>query len=73
VLLDPGDKFSDVLTIAQAAAVVGRAPATVRDWIRRGYLTPMRIGRRTYVTGRAVREAEAEVWKRTPRPVQPVT
>ena len=73
VLLDRDDEFSDVLTIDQAATEVGRAPATLRDWIRRGYLTPMRIGRRTYVTGRSVREAEAAVWERTARPAQPVT
>lgn len=60
LLLNRDDEFSRVLTIPEAAAEVGRAPATIRDWIRKGYLTPLRApqSRRTYTTARAVREAE---------------
>lgn len=69
--LDPDDPLSDVLTINQAAAEVDRAPATLRDWIRKGRLPTMRIpgSRRVYVTGRAVREAERTAWENTPQPV----
>ena len=73
VQLNPDDSLSDVLTIDQAATVVDKAPATLRWWISQGYLVPMRIGRRTFVTGRSVREAERQVWERTARPARPVT
>lgn len=64
MLLDPADPLSEVLTMAQAAAVVGRDPATLRDWIRKGWLTPLRLpgSRRVWTTGRAVREAERKIW-----------
>lgn len=69
VLLNPEDSLSYVLTLDQAAAEVGKATATVRDWIRKGYLEPMRFKgkRRIYTTGRAVREAEARAWANMPR------
>lgn len=57
------DPLSEVLTIEQAARLVDRRPATIRDWIRLGRLTPMRVGRRTYVTERAVLEAERNIWR----------
>jgi predicted site-specific integrase-resolvase len=60
VRLIDSDPLSEVLTIDQAAAEVGRAAATLRDWVRTGRLKPLRIpgSRRTWTTGRAVREAE---------------
>ena len=58
MMLDDSDPLSEVLEIAAAAAQVGRAPATVRDWIRSGRLKPMRVGGRTYTTARAIRDAE---------------
>lgn len=67
LLLDPDDEFSRVLTIPEAAAEVGKKPATVRDWIRKGHLAPLRIGRRTYTTARAIREAEALAHTNTTR------
>ncbi|GAA2726318.1 MerR family transcriptional regulator [Actinocorallia aurantiaca] len=66
MLLDPDDPLSEVLTIPEAAAKVGRSPAVLRDWIRRGLLVPLRLpgDRRTWTTGRACREVEAAIWKR---------
>lgn len=66
MLLDPNDPLSEVLTMSQAAAQVGRSPATMRDWIRNGDLVPLRLpgSRRTYTTARQVREAEAKIWSR---------
>jgi hypothetical protein len=68
LLLTRDDDLSRVLTIPEAAAEVGRAPATVRDWIRKEYLTPLRLpgSRRTYTTARAVREAERLAFLNTP-------
>lgn len=73
LLLNPDDEYSRVLTIDEAATEVGKAPATVRDWIRKQYLTPMRIGRRTYTTGRDIRAAELIAHRNTPRPAHPRT
>jgi hypothetical protein len=56
--LDAQDPLSEVLSIAAAAAEVGRAPATLRGWIRENRLVPLRVGGRTFTTARAVREAE---------------
>lgn len=67
--LNVGDDLSRVLTIAEAATLVDKKPATLRWWISQGYLTPMRLGRRTFVTERAVLEAERDVWQRTTQPV----
>lgn len=69
MLLNPNDPLSEILTIPEAAALVDKKPATLRWWITKGYLTPMRIGRRTYVTERAVLDAERDVWQRTPQSV----
>jgi DNA-binding transcriptional MerR regulator len=42
---DPAHRF---LTTAQAAKAAGVAPATLRQWARRGHLVPVRIpGSRT--------------------------
>lgn len=67
--LNVGDDLSRVLTITEAATLVDKKPATLRWWISQGYLTPMRLGRRTFVTERAVLEAERDVWQRTTQPV----
>jgi DNA-binding transcriptional MerR regulator len=66
MLLNPNDPLSEVLTMSQAAAEVGRSPATMRDWVRNGDLVPLRLpgSRRTYTTARDVREAEARIWAR---------
>jgi helix-turn-helix protein len=75
MLLNPDDPLSEVLTIAQAAALpnVNKSPATLRWWINEGYLTPLRIGRRTYVTERAVLDAQHATYTRTARRARPVT
>ncbi|MDL4812804.1 helix-turn-helix domain-containing protein [Actinomadura opuntiae] len=72
LLLDRDDEFSRVLTITEAAAEVGRPPATVRDWIRKKYLVPLRVpgSRRVYTTAGAVRNAERRAYLNTPRPSQ---
>lgn len=66
MLLYPDDPLSEVLTMNQAAAEVGRSPATMRDWVRNGDLVPLRLpgSRRTWTTARMVREAEARIWAR---------
>lgn len=73
--LNPDDPLSEVLTIAEAAALpnVNKSPATLRWWIHAGYLVPLRIGRRTYVTEKAVIEAEHATYTRTARRKQTVT
>lgn len=49
-------------TLTQAAAVVGVAPATVREWIRRGEGEDDREGTEPYATfATAIRRARAEV------------
>lgn len=75
VLLNPNDPLSEVLTIAEAAALpnINKSPATLRWWIRQGYLKPLRIGRRTYVTEQMVIEAEHATYTRTAHRSQPVT
>jgi len=60
VRLNEGDPLSEVLDIRQAAAEVGRSPATIRSWIRDRRLIPMRVGGRCFTTARAVRDAERE-------------
>lgn len=64
MLLNPADPLSEVLTMAEAAVIVGRDPATLRDWIRKGWLTPLRLpgSRRVWTTGRDVRETERMIW-----------
>lgn len=58
--LNEGDPLSEVLDIRQAAAEVGRSPATIRSWIRDRRLIPMRVGGRCFTTARAVRDAERD-------------
>lgn len=65
LLLDPDDELSRVLTIPQAAELVGKQAATLRDWIRKRQLPVMRVGRRTYCTERAVLDCERDIWLRT--------
>lgn len=67
MLLNPDDPLSELLTIPAAAAQIGRPAATVRDWIRKGWLTPLRLPgqRRTWTTARDVRECEALIYTRS--------
>ncbi|MGI5223519.1 hypothetical protein [Actinoallomurus sp. CA-142502] len=69
--LDPNDPLSEVFTIDEAAALpnVNKAPATLRWWIHKGYLKPLRIpgSRRVWVTEQAVLDAERETWERNTR------
>jgi DNA-binding transcriptional MerR regulator len=66
MLLNVNDPLSEIMTMSQAAAEVGRSPATMRDWVRNGDLVPLRLpgSRRTYTTAREVREAESRIWAR---------
>lgn len=66
MLLDPEDPLSEILTIAEAAREIDRPAATLRDWIRRGWLVPLRIpaSRKTWTTARMVRETERKIWQR---------
>jgi hypothetical protein len=58
--LTRGDGF---LTTAEAAQLVGVAPATIRSWRSRGYLKPQGLDERGYPLHRrdAVTAAEREV------------
>lgn len=50
------------ITVAEAAVVAHRTPATIYSWIRQGRLYSTTDGRgRTLVKGRAVLECEAKV------------
>lgn len=37
------------MTVAEAAALCGVRPVTIRQWINRDHLEPRRVGRRTLV------------------------
>lgn len=64
ILLNPTDPLSRLLTLDEAAQLVDRRPGTIRSWVHRGHLPVIRVGRRVWVTERAVLEAERDVWQR---------
>ena len=70
-LLDSSNELSEVFTIEEAAALpnVQKSPVTLRWWIHKGYLVPLRVpgSRRVYVTEQAVLKAERETWERNTR------
>lgn len=38
-----------MMSSAQVAEIFGRAPRTVRSWIKRGLLRPVRVGRSVFI------------------------
>lgn len=54
--------FSDValLTVPEAAQILGVKPATIRQWITRGKLDPITIDGHRYVTERAAITCERD-------------
>ncbi|WP_145145253.1 helix-turn-helix domain-containing protein, partial [Roseomonas gilardii] len=44
-----------LLTAAEVAAVFRRSERALRDWVRRGYLVPVRVGRSLYFREEEVR------------------
>ena len=44
----PAAPLPKLLTAAEVAAVFRRSERALRDWVRRGYLAPLRVGRSLY-------------------------
>lgn len=64
----------DELTTAQAAAAYGLAPATIRQWVRRGHLSPLRRQDRALVfAARDVHRAAVETGDRNKQPGGPLS
>ncbi|WP_019630818.1 helix-turn-helix domain-containing protein [Actinomadura atramentaria] len=59
------DLAHNYLSVAQAAALVGVTPATIRQWIHRGHLPALHINRRVFVSELAVLKAEQATRNRT--------
>ena len=51
----PGSSLPKLLTAAEVAAVFRRSERALRDWMRRGYLAPLRVGRSLYFREEEVR------------------
>ncbi|AWV20080.1 hypothetical protein RADP37_04726 (plasmid) [Roseomonas mucosa] len=51
----PGSSLPKLLTAAEVAAVFRRSERALRDWVRRGYLAPVRVGRAVYFHEEEVR------------------
>lgn len=45
----PHEYYNQLITTNEVAALFGVAPSTVRSWIRRGHLTPLRRGNRGWL------------------------
>jgi excisionase family DNA binding protein len=46
---DPQHLGQQVLSTADVAEVFGRSPRTIRDWVARGLLQPVRVGRSVFI------------------------
>lgn len=66
----PYDLHHDLITVAQAAELAGVSEDVIRQWKRRGRLTPAGVdeSRRPLFTGIAVLRAEAATRKAARRP-----
>lgn len=51
----PGSSLPRLLTAAEVAAVFRRSERALRDWVRRGHLVPVRIGRAVFFREEEVR------------------
>ncbi|ATR19507.1 hypothetical protein CTJ15_03840 (plasmid) [Roseomonas sp. FDAARGOS_362] len=51
----PAASLPKLLTAAEVAAVFRRSERALRDWVRRGYLAPLRVGRALYFHEEEVR------------------
>lgn len=51
----PAAPLPKLLTAAEVAAVFRRSERALRDWMRRGYLAPLRVGRSLYFREEEVR------------------
>ncbi|MDT8351884.1 helix-turn-helix domain-containing protein [Roseomonas mucosa] len=51
----PAATMPRLLTAAEVAAVFRRSERALRDWVRRGYLAPLRVGRAVYFHEEEVR------------------
>ena len=51
----PTASLPKLLTAAEVAAVFRRSERALRDWVRRGYLVPVRVGRALYFREEEVR------------------
>ena len=51
----PAASLPKLLTAAEVAAVFRRSERALRDWVRRGYLAPLRVGRAVYFREEEVR------------------
>ena len=38
-----------LLSVAQVGEIFGRAPRTIRDWIERGLLKPIKVGNSVFI------------------------
>ena len=45
----PAHPARQVFSIAEVAELFGRSPRTIRDWIARGLLRPVRVGRSVFI------------------------
>jgi hypothetical protein len=44
----PGE-LPRMLSIAKVGEIFGRAPRTIRDWIERGHLSPVKVGNSVFI------------------------
>lgn len=47
----PAHPTRQVFSIAEVAELFGRRPRTIRSWIARGLLRPVRVGRSVFIPG----------------------
>lgn len=52
----PTASLPKLLTAAEVAAVFRRSERALRDWVRRGYLVPVRVGRAVFFREEEVRD-----------------
>lgn len=45
-----------LLSVAEVAEIFGRAPRTIRSWIARGLLKPVKVGHSVFITMKEVEE-----------------
>ena len=45
-----------LLSVAEVAEIFGRAPRTIRSWIARGLLKPVKVGHSVFITVKEVEE-----------------